>query len=66
MLLPSTLMHFKNTEVFFALTEELRAKTWTMVLVAFGDATKAAAMLMLVSEFPKLDFPEKAKLIQAH
>ena len=65
-LLPPTLTRFKNTDVFFALPEELQAKKWTTVLVAFGDSTKAAAMSMPVSELPKLDFPEKAKLTPSH
>lgn len=65
-LLPPTLTRFKNTDVFFALPEDLQAKKWTTVLVAFGDATKAAAMAVPISELSKLDFPEKAKLIPAH
>ena len=67
MLLPPTLTRSKNTDVYFALSEELQAKKWTTVLVVLGDATKAAALSMPPpSELPKLDFREKAKLAPAH
>lgn len=60
--LPATLSHVKNTEVYFAIPEDLQEKKWTTVLVVFGDTSKVAFAALPLSELPKLDFPEKALL----
>ncbi len=61
-LLPPTLPRFKVTNVYFDITEELHAKKWTSVVVAFGDNDKVAALSMPGSVLAKVDFPEKTKL----
>ncbi|MDD5349023.1 MAG: hypothetical protein PHQ12_02310 [Chthoniobacteraceae bacterium] len=62
-LLPPTLEHGKDVDVFFALTPELAAKKWKAVVVVFGDAKQVAARSFPSTLLPKLDFPEKKILI---
>lgn len=61
-LFPPTLLRSKMTDVYFAITDDLRAKKWTTVVVAFGDGNKVSALSMPGSQLPKVDFPEKGSL----
>ena len=64
-LLPPTLEKGKDVDVFFAITDELTAKKWKVVLIVFGNSTAVAARSFPSTVLPKLDFPEKSRLIDS-
>lgn len=64
--LPPTLPHTKNTDVYFAIPDDLKAKNWTTVLVVFGNDTTAAASANPATAIAKLDFPEKPRVPAPH
>ena len=51
------------TNVYFALPEDLQDKKWTTMLVVFGDNKQVAANSLPATALPRLNFPEKAKVI---
>ena len=60
--LPKTLLRTKNTDVYFAIPDDLQAKNWMTVLVVFGNEEKVAASANPATAITKLEFPEKAHL----
>ena len=58
--LPATLLRTKNTDVYFAIPEDLQTKKWATVLVVFGNPSKVATSANPATAISKLDFPEKA------
>ena len=62
---PATFPHGKVTNVYFAPPDDPQGKQWKTILVVFGNDTKVAANSLPASELPKLDFPEKAKVVAA-
>ena len=57
--LPPTLSHVQNTDVYFAIPEDLQQKKWATVRVVCGDASSMAARWLPDSELPDLVVPEK-------
>lgn len=62
--LPPVLKKGTQTNVYFALPEDLQSKHWKTVLIVFGNSSEVAARSRPETALPNLVFPESSLVIR--